>query len=195
MSYDIIGDLHGNAEKLEALLARLGYVHRHAPGSAGVWRHPSRTAIFVGDFVGRGPHQRRTVELARTMVEDGAALAVMGNHEFNAIAWYLPDPEYDGKHLRTRWSRPDARTYREAALLPPELAAALHEAPLPGYARTHPPTDKPVFFGHYWLTGEPAPLDETVACVDYSAGKDGPLVAYRWDGEQRLLARNFCRTD
>ena len=31
----------------------------------------------------------------------------------------------------------------------------------------------------------------TVACVDYSAAKDGPLVAYRWDGEQELDASRF----
>ena len=45
---------------------------------SGVYRHPSRTVIFVGDFVDRGPHQRQVVELARSMVEDGAARAVMG---------------------------------------------------------------------------------------------------------------------
>ena len=27
------------------------------------------------------------------MLDAGTALAVMGNHEFNAIAWYMPDPE------------------------------------------------------------------------------------------------------
>lgn len=33
---------------------------------------------------------------------------------------------------------------------------------------------KPVFFGHYWLTGEPAILSPHAAWVDYSAGKGGP---------------------
>ena len=36
MSYDIIGDIHGHADKLESLLAKLGYRNRN-----GCWRHPS----------------------------------------------------------------------------------------------------------------------------------------------------------
>lgn len=112
MSHDI-GDLHGNADELEALLARMGYRHRKSARGPGVWRHPTRTAIFVGDFIDRGPRQRRTVELVRSMIEVGAALAVMGNHELNAIAWYLPDPARDGEHLRPRGGELGARNRRQ----------------------------------------------------------------------------------
>ena len=97
MNHDIIGDIHGHADQLEALLTQLGYRHR-----GGAWRHPSRTAIFVGDFVDRGPGQLRTLELVRAMTDAGSARAVMGNHELNAIAWATPDPENDGHHLRPR---------------------------------------------------------------------------------------------
>jgi len=48
-----------------------------------------------------------------------------------------------------------------------------------------------VFFGHYWMTGTPKLQTPTAACVDYSAAKDGPLVAYRWDGEPTLDTANF----
>ncbi len=34
------------------------------------------------------------------MVESGAALAVMGNHEFNAICYATPDPLKEGEYLR-----------------------------------------------------------------------------------------------
>ena len=95
MHYDIIGDLHGHADALEALLQKMDY----AP-SNGAWRHSERTAVFVGDFIDRGPEQRRTVELVRAMVESGAALAVMGNHELNAIAWHTPHPDGSGDFLR-----------------------------------------------------------------------------------------------
>lgn len=95
MSYDIIGDIHGHAEALEALLHKMGYRM-----SQGCWRHPDRQAIFVGDFIDRGPQQLRTVDIARRMVESGAALAVMGNHEFNAIAWHTPDPANPTDYLR-----------------------------------------------------------------------------------------------
>ena len=57
MAYDIIGDIHGQADKLEALLRKLGY-----RDTDGAWRHPERQAIFVGDFIDRGPAQVRSVE-------------------------------------------------------------------------------------------------------------------------------------
>ena len=95
MAYDIIGDIHGQAGKLEALLRTLGY-----RDTAGAWRHPERQAIFVGDFIDRGPAQVRSVHIVRRMVDAGAALAVMGNHELNAIAWHTPDPRHLGQYLR-----------------------------------------------------------------------------------------------
>jgi hypothetical protein len=49
----------------------------------------------------------------------------------------------------------------------------------------------PVFVGHYWMTGAPALQTAKVACVDWSAAKDGPLVAYRWAGEEELNSSNF----
>lgn len=99
MRYDIIGDIHGQAEKLKALLTDLGY-----RDTRGAWRHPdaNRMALFVGDFIDRGPHQIESVMIVRRMVEAGSALAVMGNHEFNAIAYHMPDPAREGKFLRSR---------------------------------------------------------------------------------------------
>ena len=54
-----------------------------------------------------------------------------------------------------------------------------------------PVEGSPVFIGHYWMTGHPGLQSPRVACVDYSAAKGGPLVAYRWDGEQELDERHF----
>ena len=95
MEYDIIGDIHGQADKLEVLLSTMGYVN-----SGGRYRHPTRTAVFVGDFVDRGRAQLRTVDIVRRMVDSGSALAVMGNHELNAIAWHTPHPTTAGEFLR-----------------------------------------------------------------------------------------------
>ena len=86
--YDLIGDIHGYATELKALLTKMDYEEID-----GVWQHPERKVIFLGDFVDRGPEQIETVNIARNMVENGQALAVMGNHEFNAVAWATPDPE------------------------------------------------------------------------------------------------------
>jgi hypothetical protein len=94
MSYDIIGDIHGCAHSLRLLLDRLEYSVRD-----GAYRHPERRVIFLGDFIDRGPLQRETIEIVRRMVDAGAALSVMGNHEFNALAYYTPDRE-SGDYLR-----------------------------------------------------------------------------------------------
>jgi len=66
----------------------------------GAWRHPERTAVFLGDLIDRGPQQLATIELVRRMADVGSARCIMGNHEFNAIAWVTPDPEHPGKFLR-----------------------------------------------------------------------------------------------
>jgi len=306
MAYDIIGDIHGHADKLRTLLRLLGYRERE-----GAWRHPDRTAIFVGDFIDRGPHQLETLNLVRRMVEGGHALAVMGNHEFNAIAWHMKDPVREGEflrphcgeigrknrhqhaaflaeaegtpwhqeavdwfltlplwlelpelrvvhacwhadymadlepvlrtgnhlddslvaaasrkgtseyraveallkgvelqlppgssfrdkdgierqHARVRWWDAAAITYRAAALVPPGSETHLTDEEIPSEARVGYANDKPVFFGHYWLTGKPDVQSPSVACVDYSAGKaDEPLVAYRFEGESELNSSRF----
>lgn len=301
MRYDIIGDIHGYADGLVTLLRKLGYRDR-----GGSWRHPERTAIFVGDFIDRGPGQLDTVRVVRSMVDSGAALAVMGNHEFNAIAWNTPHPELPGEHLRRRSAKnqeqhaaflaetahnpelhqdildwfltlplwldlpglrvvhacwhpadmaefapllrpgnrldadllaaasrkgsrefqmvenilkgsevtlPDGRsfpqgghmrqearvrwwdasaiTFRQAAIVDAQTQSLLPELPIPDGIIPGYDGVKPVFFGHYWMTGLPQPLAPRVACVDYSAGKGDPLVAYRWDGEQTLERDHF----
>ncbi len=301
MAYDIIGDIHGHDEALVRLLRKLDYREQ-----GGSWRHPERTALFVGDFIDRGPGQLKTINIVRAMVDSGAARAVMGNHEFNAIAWHTPDPEKPGAHLRphseknleqhaaflaetegkpalhqeiidwfltlplwlelpglrvvhacwhpaymdalrphlkpdlspdlalveagcrkgsdphkaietilkgpevalpdgvtfmqgaqeraearTRWWDPNAITFRQSALVGSKDPLELPDLPIPEEVRPGYAGDRPVFFGHYWMTGKPQPLAPDVACVDYSVGKKGPLVAYRWEGERSLVAENF----
>ncbi|BBX48066.1 metallophosphoesterase [Mycobacterium cookii] len=95
--YDIIGDIHGCAEKLEALLGDLGY---QLESSTGAYRHPKRQAIFVGDLIDRGTGQLRVLEIVKAMVDTDAAQIVMGNHEFNAIAYATEHPAGSGQHLR-----------------------------------------------------------------------------------------------
>ncbi|MBL8470880.1 MAG: metallophosphoesterase [Rhodocyclaceae bacterium] len=311
-------EIHRRQHKLEVLLKTMGYIER-----GGVFRHPSRQAIFVGDFIDRGPRQLRAVDIARRMADAGAARAVMGNHELNAIAWHTPDgrgdylrPHFSDKwgsknyhqhvaflrevdqrprlhreiidwfmtlplwleldgirvvhacwhgrfmealkplltdamqlkdglladattepadakekdtadfsifkavealtkgieiplpaghsfkdkddhqryRVRVRWWAHEAIDYRSAAMLDDEARQQLPAEFIPAHARIEPNTDKPVFFGHYWLTGDPCVLSDEAVCVDYSAGKGGPLVAYRWAGESVLTDRHFVRT-
>ena len=93
--YDIIGDIHGHSQSLQALLEKLGYQN-----VGEVYRHPLRKVIFLGDFVDRGDFQREVLDLVRPMIESGAALSVMGNHEFNAIAFFSADSK-SGGYLRS----------------------------------------------------------------------------------------------
>ena len=83
MGFDLIGDIHGEAPSLRALLTKLGYQET----SCGFTHDENRIAIFVGDLVDRGPWQRETIDIVRSMVAAGNAQCVMGNHEFNAIAF------------------------------------------------------------------------------------------------------------
>lgn len=303
MKFDIVGDLHGQYDKLVALLSHIGYSE-----SDGLWKHPQRTAIFVGDLIDRGPKQLATVDLVRRMVEAGTARCVLGNHEFNAVAWVTPDPERPGKFLRdhhkpgnreqhqaflnvvegtprqkaitdwfktlplwldlpglrvvhacwhedsmdvlravlsptqtltddavllgsrrghpvfeaievvckgpeialpagtsftdkegkvrhevrVRWWQDDLSTYRKAAIGPPGDMDMIPDAPMPGDWVGHPYAGPPVLFGHYWFSGTPTVISKRFACLDYSAARDGPLVAYRWDGESELSSEKLA---
>src|SRR5664280_345440 len=76
--YDVIGDVHGCADKLEGLLGALGYEERK-----GAYRYPTpgegRQVVFVGDLVDRGSQQIRTLEIVSAMVEAGRAQREKGN--------------------------------------------------------------------------------------------------------------------
>lgn len=301
MNYDIIGDIHGHDVVLRALLARLGYRLQ-----SGAWRKAGHTAIFVGDFIDRGSGQMETVDLVRAMVESGSALAVMGNHEFNALAWHTPDPQQPEHFLRahsaekrhqhaaflaatdshpkwrdaaldwfmslplwlelpelrvvhacwhaqamatlspllqagnrldwavletlsrrgtapfaalevilkgpevklpdgirfvqgdtergearTRWWDAAADTLKASAIVDARTREGLPDFRVPGNLRFGYADERPVFIGHYWMHGAPQLLSPHVACVDYSAGRGGPLVAYRWQGESALVPQHF----
>jgi protein phosphatase len=90
--FDIIGDVHGCCDELEALLRQLGYeVTAAAPGesalaSGPLYAHPQgRKAVFVGDLVDRGPRVLDTVRLVYNMVAAGSAVCVPGNHDMKLM--------------------------------------------------------------------------------------------------------------
>lgn len=95
--YDLIGDVHGCGATLATLLERLGYHLRN-----GVYRHPHRKVIFLGDLIDRGPRIRLAVTIARRMVEEGEAYIVLGNHEISALTYTQKAPPGHGRE----WLRP-----------------------------------------------------------------------------------------
>ena len=115
----------------------------------------------------------------------GCEIRLPPNHSF---------PDHDGTHrteIRTAWWHEAPRTYRDVAIVDPHLRDRIPEVPLPASFALPPVTGAPVIVGHYWMKGAPALLSSKVACVDYSAAGDGPLVAYRWHGEDVLDQGHF----
>jgi Calcineurin-like phosphoesterase len=104
---DIIGDIHGHATELHSLLKLMDYVEVD-----GAYQHPERIVIFLGDFIDRGNEQLEVLRIVRAMCKAGHARAIMGNHEFNAIGWCIPDGR--GDYLRRH--TPDNRDQHEQFL-------------------------------------------------------------------------------
>jgi len=117
--FDVIGDVHGNADELVELLKSMGY-RDDLSGTPGTWAHPERTAIFVGDLIDRGPRIADTLDIVYRMWRHAGALCVLGNHEWNALAWSVRAP--GGGFLREH-TLPHWRQHREFLKLPPALRA------------------------------------------------------------------------
>jgi hypothetical protein len=299
--FDFIGDVHGHADKLEELLEKLGYSRKE-----NAYSHPERKMFFVGDYIDRGPKIKKTLKIVRSMVESENAIALMGNHEYNALCfhakkstgghlrkhsitnviqhyetlkqfqnrqddyeeyleWFktlplfyetssfravhaswdnisirflrehlfqskltdelleqsivkdshfydaiettlkgkeirLPKGHYfndkDGtkrKDIRIKWwEDPSRLNYKEISIEPLEN---IEENPIDLASLKNKEYYKsdniPVFFGHYWLKGNPMLYKDNICCLDYSVAKHGYLVAYRFDSEPKLDNSKF----
>lgn len=84
--YDLIGDVHGCGQTLCHLLEQMDYRKIN-----GIYQHPKgRKVVFIGDIVDRGPNIRLALNVVRDMVEHGHAHLIMGNHEYNVLAFCTP---------------------------------------------------------------------------------------------------------
>ena len=80
--FDVIGDVHGCHDELVALLGELGY----AVSDAGVVTPPEgRRAVFVGDYVDRGPATPQVLRLVMGMAQAGTAICLPGNHDIKLV--------------------------------------------------------------------------------------------------------------
>lgn len=112
---DVVGDVHGEIEALEQLLAHLGY------DAAG--RHPDgRRLVFVGDFCDRGPDSPAVLRRVLPMLASGQALAVLGNHEINLLRGDAKDGS--GWYFDSRIASDEAR-YAPFARMPMDQAPAM----------------------------------------------------------------------
>jgi serine/threonine protein phosphatase 1 len=71
MTTYVIGDIHGERELLQRLLAELPFIA------------PDDTLVFLGDYLDRGPDSRGVIELLRRLPEAtvGRVVCLRGNHE------------------------------------------------------------------------------------------------------------------
>lgn len=92
-NFDIIGDIHGHSNDLKKLLGALGYKLKN-----GSYQHPERKVLFLGDYIDRGVNVVEVLEIIKNMVDHGEAIALMGNHEYNAICYNTKAS--DGSYLR-----------------------------------------------------------------------------------------------
>src|SRR5690242_19570898 len=81
----VIGDIHGQMERLAALLYSAGLVTHK-----GDWLGGNARLLFLGDFFDRGPYGVEAVELAMSLQrqafdEGGEVDALIGNHDLLAI--------------------------------------------------------------------------------------------------------------
>lgn len=128
--FDIIGDIHGCADELEALLEKLGYEHSPISPSPSsnypiiyprLYHHPhGRLAIFLGDLVDRGPRNLDVLQLVRHMVEAGQALCVPGNHDVKLMR------KLNGRNVKVRYGL--AQTLAEFTAFPDDIRGELETA-------------------------------------------------------------------
>lgn len=89
--FDIVGDVHGCADELEHLLARLGHgvVWRTDGGArvADVSIVPGRRLVFVGDLVDRGPRAPDSLRIVMAALRTGYGHCVPGNHDDKFRRW------------------------------------------------------------------------------------------------------------
>lgn len=89
---DIIPDIHADIDRLTKTLSHLGYQETDE-----CWAHPKgRVAAFLGDFIDTGTQNAAVISLVRAMEQRGQAIAIMGNHELNALLYHEQGENSDG---------------------------------------------------------------------------------------------------
>ena len=143
---------------------------------------------------------RLTEELIHQSVEKGAKLKEGIDETLKGKEMEMPEGisfiDKDGtKRTEIRikwWEDPSLMNYRSISVEPIDN---LPEQPIkfPGSDSIdfYNDNEKPVFFGHYWLKGQPSLYKNNICCLDYSIAKKGKLVAYPHDGEKILDPENF----
>lgn len=102
---------------------------------------------------------------------------------------------YVRSFFRTKFWVDNADTYGDVQFQPDPLPTQIAETPISEDNRQrlayYSPSQPLLFVGHYWLRGTPKPLSSNIVCLDYSAVKQGCLVAYSHIVGEPLSTANF----
>jgi serine/threonine protein phosphatase 1 len=79
-----VGDIHGRADLLSEIIARIDEDIRRRPIAHTV-------EIYLGDYIDRGPHSRTVIDLLTVRLVANHAVCLRGNHEA-VMEGFLQDP-------------------------------------------------------------------------------------------------------
>jgi len=120
-----IGDVHGRADLLKALFARI---------DASLRAYPSQHVlhVFLGDYIDRGPNSREVIDALIARKRRHAMVYLKGNHE-NYVVQFLSDPKVlsewtSAGGLNTLLSYGVKPPTRDDPRRPEEVARAFREA-------------------------------------------------------------------
>ena len=111
----------------------------------------------------------------------------------------LPDGQFmvdkegtERRECRLKWWSANKSTMGEGIMSCPD---SLFESPMPeGSDLKIFTSEKPVFFGHYWLKPREFGLTSSnTCCLDFSIVKVGFLASYRFSGESQLSSGNLVK--
>lgn len=94
------------------------------------------------------------------------------------------------------WENPEGKTFKDISTESRfELPAYTIPKEIVSYRSPYSTENPIVFFGHYSLVDNPGILCDNICCVDSGVSRSGKLLAYRWNGEAKLLRSNFLIVD
>src|SRR5690606_17227114 len=140
---------------------------------------------FLADSVRYGTEPNRVVE----RLLKGTDLVLPSGMTF------IGSDGIERNRIRTKFWKRRPETYGDVLFQPDKLPDEWMQRPLTEQDKQrllhYGRDEKVLFVGHYWCRGTPKVIRDNIACLDYSAVKNGRLVAYRMGQEQLLNNDNF----
>ncbi|KZY97316.1 serine/threonine protein phosphatase, partial [Oleibacter sp. HI0075] len=158
---------------------------------------------MIDEYLRRYGSNQITKEMLPESVQTDSFLYQFLDRMLRGTSLKLPDGRSmtakDGmvrQFFRTKFWAGDPQRYNDVIFQPDPLPEDLQHALLSEDEKQqllfYGPDEKPLFIGHYWMSGLPEPIVPNIACLDYSAVKYGRLVAYRMDTERHLQKGKFA---